>query len=968
METKEILWLDQKIFNSQNKKYISNLEKDNFKILPYNNIKNLMEKMESITFKMYIVIVSGRLFPEYVTKIKNNKKLFIIPLTLIFTFNKTGLKQEINKDYLEFLNHKYFNPLGIVDEFKDLRNILKETISKLEKIISHIQLGNTPKPYNYKECMAFEYLEDNNQLIFPYLYQKIMSNSKVDSNSIEIFNKFLLENFGKDEEIKELTQIFFLCKDIPEQLVAKYWGKIYTLETPFYYNINWDLMNLKNQNYNTFIQTFYSGFKECNYDFEKEEKKTLNRGTNINNKEVQKILDYKKKYLNGQSNDNNLQIRILVYSRAFLSFSTNIEKAKTFMKNINGTEKVLFELKNDIKSEIISNADFRKINKYNENEILFFPFSSFIITDILPINDYYIIYLNYLGMYEEVIKQNIEKIKDKPELIEEISQNTNLSKDVFASEIMINKNIEKNFEETPETKEKDSLNYLERKISSVFITMNKEEIKEKEEIKKEEKEEELKSTIEKEENKIENNIIKYCLCKENKAFIPNLKKIFNMNILEYVSLKDIFNSIQKISQNNTLLILTERLFLSYIDEIKIIKDSGCIPYTLILGSKLLKQNKEYSQHLKNKNYKIMGIAETYKELKQKIMYTINYLEIKEKNYQFVYIDNKNKEFLPPLYEDIINNNIPDKDSINSFNKYLIEKYGENTEIKKLIEPLLKKDTIDISSIAKIYGRIYTMETPFYIDLRKKLLELDFYTYEIFIKILYFGLKKYAYDENKIIYKGSIIKKEEIKQMEDILKNKFPNIIYSVSYLSFNEKEEMAMKFASRQKLDYISVLFKIKYDNNNIRNKSNAFTKDFSAYPEEKEILFFPFSAFTLEDITEGWNKNNQKIYIITLNYLGIYYKIEKTEKKEKNNNQDDEEISVIIISSNQIFKYPFICKKSDKFKVLQQKFYEKNPELKNKSCYFLHNGMLINVENTIDENKIKDGEIIVYNQIEEDE
>jgi hypothetical protein len=122
-------------------------------------------------------------------------------------------------------------------------------------------------------------------------------------------------------------------------------------------------------------------------------------------------LDYKKKNLNGQLNDNNPQIRILVYSRAFLSFSTSIEKAKTFMHDINGTKKVLFELKNDRKSEIISNADFRKINALNENEILFFPFSSFIITDILPVDDYYTIYLNYLGMYEEVIKKILKKLK-----------------------------------------------------------------------------------------------------------------------------------------------------------------------------------------------------------------------------------------------------------------------------------------------------------------------------------------------------------------------------------------------------------------------------------------------------------------------------------------------------------------------------------------------------------------------------
>ena len=52
-----------------------------------------------------------------------------------------------------------------------------------------------------------------------------------------------------------------------------------------------------------------------------------------------------------------------------------------------------------------------------------------------------------------------------------------------------------------------------------------------------------------------------------------------------------------------------------------------------------------------------------------------------------------------------------------------------------------------------------------------------------------------------------------------------------------------------------------------------------------------------------------------------IYYKIEE---REENNNEDDEEISVIIKSMNLDFKSSFLIKKSDKFKVLEQKLYER--------------------------------------------
>ena len=38
---------------------------------------------------------------------------------------------------------------------------------------------------------------------------------------------------------------------------------------------------------------------------------------------------------------------------------------------------------------------------------------------------------------------------------------------------------------------------------------------------------------------IKNDFIKQCICKNNKSYIPNLKKVFNFDIYEYNGLDDI---------------------------------------------------------------------------------------------------------------------------------------------------------------------------------------------------------------------------------------------------------------------------------------------------------------------------------------------------------------------------------------------------------------------------------------------
>ena len=86
-----------------------------------------------------------------------------------------------------------------------------------------------------------------------------------------------------------------------------------------------------------------------------------------------------------------------------------------------------------------------------------------------------------------------------------------------------------------------------------------------------------------------------------------------------------------------------------------------------------------------------------------------------------------------------------------------------------------------------------------------------------------------------------------------------------------------------------------------------------------------------------------------------------KEEKSEIIKENEDEEISVIIKSSDQTIKSSFMCKKSDKFKVLEQKLYKKYPNIKNEGHYYLCEGNKIDIEKTIEENKIKDNANILY-------
>ena len=70
--------------------------------------------------------------------------------------------------------------------------------------------------------------------------------------------------------------------------------------------------------------------------------------------------------------------------------------------------------------------------------------------------------------------------------------------------------------------------------------------------------------------------------------------------------------------------------------------------------------------------------------------------------------------------------------------------------------------------------------------------------------------------------------------------------------------------------------------------------------------------------------------------------------------------ISVIISSLDEKILYSIICKNTEKFSKLEEKLYKDNPEYSNFDNYFMINGNRVDKMKTLDENKIKDSDIII--------
>ena len=394
---KYYIWVDSKIKNSENSVYANYLSKQYDKISSFTNIKDAMKYLKKIKFKMTYIIVSGALFAEFISELKIlENKITTVPKIIIFTSESTKYKIQNMKE----INNSFYNIGGLAVTFEEVKSFLNQNIFGKELDFKRslrrekIQTGGD---------FSFEIMENKNDIVGPvYLSDLIMKPHRLE---FAPFDKYLIDNYG-DEMNELISQIYNI--DCPNSLRIKYWLRAYTLETQFYKDMNSDLMKGKTKLYLPYIKLMYSGLLDnvINSNISDD----LYRGALINEEEIYNLINHK-----NQRKQYDIPSR-LIYCKSFMSFSLEKDVALDFMWRKRPTDKeirVLYILNGEpgLDHKNATNVDLNGITCFeDEREILLFPYSIYEINNIIKKDDYYEIYINYLGKYRDIFhyKNEIE--------------------------------------------------------------------------------------------------------------------------------------------------------------------------------------------------------------------------------------------------------------------------------------------------------------------------------------------------------------------------------------------------------------------------------------------------------------------------------------------------------------------------------------------------------------------------------
>lgn len=342
-------------------------------IKKYNNVESSMNFLKNLKFEETIIIVDGCIFIDFVKKFHESlKDIYIIPKIIIFS--NSNRKFQIPKN----IGYEKFYISEIVSSCSKIKSIIS---SKIENIERHLEenVGQAIQLPKIPDKLIFEEIKEKKSLILPMLYRAL-----IDKNNTEDTIKFI-ESIYKEYKIYQeynpyLGQINSIKdKNIPVEILSKYFIKIYTTEGNFYKKMKMDLLDDNNNNINLKSFQFYIRYIKILYEgLETEALKTyvgneLYSAQLLSEEQVQCLVQSKKNRVT-----NDLPMSIL-YSKSFLSFSKVKSEAENFMNNKNA---MLTVIKSENKYDLLTHADIEDISDFKkEREVLFFPLSVFGIDD-----------------------------------------------------------------------------------------------------------------------------------------------------------------------------------------------------------------------------------------------------------------------------------------------------------------------------------------------------------------------------------------------------------------------------------------------------------------------------------------------------------------------------------------------------------------------------------------------------------
>ena len=179
-------------------------------------------------------------------------------------------------------------------------------------------------------------------------------------------------------------------------------------------------------------------------------------------------------------------------------------------------------------------------------------------------------------------------------------------------------------------------------------------------------------------------------------------------------------------------------------------------------------------------------------------------------------------------------------------------------------------------------------------------------------------------------------KKELKEEKDKNKN-LEKIINELRSKIKNDTENH-----NKEIKDYVEKIEKISLENNNLKDK----IKNPSTQNNQDEIVRL---YKKIEGLTE-------KIYELNEKLKRYPFILEEGEKI----------MTIVFTSVNQKLNYSMICKNTDTINKLELELYKEYPKLGDAEYYFICNGAKVKKFKTLEELKIKSGDVIVLNEVED--
>jgi len=387
---------------------------------------------------------------------------------------------------------------------------------------------------------------------------------------------------------------------------------------------------------------------------------------------------------------------------------------------------------------------------------------------------------------------------------------------------------------------------------------------------------------------------------QDQLYLEELRKNKQLKVNCFKEINSTINCLKNLEFEETYLITNGKFYIKFIEEFKKnIREICVVPKIIILTTDkkdFLAKNPEYKNFEKDPYYNLGGIQTSFDDIKKFIFKkNVPIKEIKEfkdnKNNQisrfltnnqkdtdliFDYVDCELKLAYPLLYKSLIK--INKNDNINLFTGSLYNKYKNNKDIYNLFNPIINLSNVPIELLSKYFARLQTLQTDFYGDINKDLRENNKENYLIYIKVLYEGLKlkSFKLSEDEVLYRGGKLSNNEIEKIKNFLVNKKKEepgaIVFSKTFLSFSKKESIAEEFLGDREEGLNKVIFILENTEKIDYNLStHADIEKISFFPREKEVLFFPFSAFKIKEMNKK-NVKEEEIYEIKLIYLNKYF------------------------------------------------------------------------------------------------